>query len=128
MAEKSYLEYFAGKRIFIIDAGYFLTDEVRAKLEAFGAQIVVSSARSKDALLLLRNTVIDAAILDIHLRDEVIFPIVESLELRNVPFIFATSQSPVALAPRFTGFRMSVKREDLEDIARAVFAPEDRRN
>lgn len=129
MAEKSYLEYFAGKRIFIVDDEYFLADEVKARLEALGAQVVMSSARSKDAVSLLTNTVIDAAILDIHLRDEVVFPIVESLEQRKVPFVFATASNPAIVASRFTGFCLSEKREDLEEISKAVFAPsEDRRN
>ena len=57
------------------------------------------------ALHLVRAETLDGAILDINLRDQLIFPVAAELERRGIPFIFATgyedgSALPADLADR----------------------------
>ncbi len=100
---------------------YFLADETRRKLEASGAIIVGPVATVEAALESLETEKIDAAILDIHLGAELVFPVAEELERRDIPFVFATWYDPSVLPVKFKGFALCEKQADLDDIANALF-------
>ncbi|WP_426232164.1 response regulator [Pararhizobium sp. DWP3-4] len=112
---------FVGKHVLIVEDEYFLADETRRKLEAAGAIVIGPVAAVKAALDLLDTEKIDGAILDIHLGDEVVFPVAEELERRDIPFVFATGYDPSALPLKFTGFALCEKPAELSYIANALF-------
>lgn len=128
MSGKSYLEAFAGKRILIVEDEYFLADEVRRKLQQLGAQVVGPTPRVDEALMLIDSQAVDAAILDIHLGDELVFPVAERLEHLDVPFIFATGYDASIIPSHFNGFALCEKPVELENIARALFGPAEKRH
>jgi CheY-like chemotaxis protein len=117
----SYLSLFIGKKVLIVEDEYFLADETRRKLEDIGAVVVGPVGTVKGALELLETEKIDAAILDIHLIDELVFPVAEALDRRNIPFVFATGYDPSILPAKFTGFALCEKPAELGDIAEALF-------
>ena len=60
---------------------------------------VAGRARSVDAALsVLAQAKVDAALLDINLRGELVFPVANALAERGVPFVFVTAY-PDALIP-----------------------------
>ncbi|ARM88242.1 response regulator CheY-like domain-containing protein [Rhizobium sp. CIAT894] len=119
--ENSAIELFAGKRVLIVEDEYFLADETRWNLEKAGAVVVGPVARVSAALELVENEEIDAAILDVHLEGEFVFPVAEELERRNIPFVFATAFDPSVIPVRFTGFALCEKPTELGKIAEALF-------
>ncbi|MBB4238028.1 response regulator [Rhizobium esperanzae] len=119
--ENSAIELFAGKRVLIVEDEYFLADETRWKLEKAGAVVVGPVARVSAALERVENEKIDAAILDVHLEGEFVFPVAEELERRNIPFVFATAFDPSVIPVRFTGFALCEKPTELGKIAEALF-------
>lgn len=63
---------------------------------------VVDCAQSVDAALeTLGNRTVDAALLDINLRGELVYPVATALAERGVPFAFVTSQPPSAIPECF---------------------------
>ncbi|WP_244598545.1 response regulator [Rhizobium tubonense] len=112
---------FANKRVLIVEDEYFLADETRLKLEDLGAIVIGPVATVRAALDLLDNESVDAAILDIHLGDGLVFPVAEELERCNVPFVFATGYDPSVIPEKFTGFTLSAKPTELGYIADALF-------
>jgi hypothetical protein len=123
--EKSYLEAFGAKRILVVEADYFLTDETRRQLQHFGATIVSSSDHPARVLELIDHEVFDAAILNIGLSNEFILPVTEKLEGRTIPFIFAAGEAASSAAAPFPGFVLAEEPFELENIARALFGPSD---
>ncbi|AHG45201.1 transcriptional regulator [Rhizobium leguminosarum bv. trifolii CB782] len=119
--ENSAIELFAGKRVLIVEDEYFLADETRRKLEKAGATVVGPVAGVTAALELVENEKIDAAILDVHLEGEFVFPVAEELERRNIPFVFATAFDPAIIPVKFTGFSLCEKPTELGKIAEALF-------
>jgi CheY-like chemotaxis protein len=119
--QKSSVSLFVGKKVLIVEDEYFLADETRRKLEDIGAVVVGPVGTVKAALELLETEQIDAAILDIHLIDEHVFPVAEELERRDIPFVFATGYDPSILPAKFTGFALCEKPTELGDIAEALF-------
>ena len=118
-----YLSHFKGKNVLVVEDEYFLADETRRALQALGANVVGPAANVADALDLLSAEVVDAAILDVHLGDELVFPVAEKLEEDDIPYVFATGYDPSIIPGRFNGFTLSAKPIDLSKIAAALFAP-----
>jgi CheY-like chemotaxis protein len=121
--ETAYSKHFAGKNILVVEDEYFLADETRRKLETLGAMVVGPTGNVKQALRLIENSIVHCAILDIHLDGELVFPVAEKLETRNIPFVFATGYDPSIVPARFSGFVLCEKPTELEHIARALFGP-----
>ncbi|MGZ2432982.1 hypothetical protein [Rhizobium redzepovicii] len=70
------------------------------------------------ALDLVDNEEIDAAILDVHLDGEFVFP-AEELERRDTPFVFATAFDRSVIPAKFASFILCEKPTELEKIAQA---------
>lgn len=121
MEHTNYSKQFAGKRILIVEDEYFLADETRRKLEDLGAIVIGPAAGARQALSLIHQHKVDAAILDIHLGDEFVFPVADELEGRDIPFVFATGYDPSFIPVKYTGFALCEKPTELEKIARALF-------
>jgi CheY-like chemotaxis protein len=114
---------FSGKRILVVEDEYFLADETRRQLQKLGAVVVGPTGHVDEALLLIAGEAVDAAILDVHLDGELVFPVAERLEELGIPYVFASGYDPSIIPARFTGFVLSEKPIDLEHIARALFSP-----
>ncbi|WP_431028447.1 response regulator [Rhizobium herbae] len=123
MDTKNFLPLFEGKRVLIVEDEYFLADETRRKLIQLNALVVGPVATVEEALDLIESEVIDAAILDIHLGEELVFPVAERLDELNIPFVFATSYDPSIVPQRFSGFMLCEKPAELGKIAQALFDP-----
>ncbi|OLP58360.1 transcriptional regulator [Xaviernesmea oryzae] len=123
MSPKTYIQDFAGKNILIVEDEYFLAAETRKKLEKLGAHVVSPTGRVNEALTLIETEAVDAAILDIHLGDELVFPVAERLAELDIPFVFATGYDPSIIPENFTGFALCEKPTELEAIARELFGP-----
>ncbi|MBW9091644.1 response regulator [Rhizobium wenxiniae] len=115
------LTKFKGKRILVVEDEYFLADEVRQKLIALGAKVVGPVASVRDAMELIEASEIDAAILDIHLGDEFVFPVADRLDELNIPFVFATGYDRAFVPVEYTGFALCEKPTELAKIARALW-------
>lgn len=122
MENSTYLRLFEGKHVLIVEDEYFLADETRRKLEKLGAVVVGPTGNVQDALELIKTSPVDAAILDVHLGDEFVFPVAEELESRDIAFVFATSYDPSIIPVKFTGFALCEKPTELGKIAAALFA------
>lgn len=123
---QNYSHFFSGRRILIVEDEYLLADEARRQLLKLGAIVVGPTARVDQALELIQDEEVDAAILDVHLDGEMVFPVAERLEELQIPYIFATGYDPSVIPERFAGFVLCKKPIEIERIARALFGPRPR--
>ncbi len=89
------------RHILLVEDEYFIADAMQRSLEDVGAHVVGPVASVKDALALLRSEPVSAAILDVNLDDEGVFPVAEALVARGIPFVFATGYSASDLPPQW---------------------------
>ncbi len=93
----------AGLRMLIVEDEAMVAMMLEDQLMELGC-IVVGVAGSVSEGLAKLDTVaaeLDAAVLDVNLGGEKVFPVAEELTARGVPFIFATGYGTAGLAPDF---------------------------
>src|ERR1700712_3665098 len=79
----------AGRRLLVVEDDYFIASDLASWLESKGADVLGPAASVDDALVLLRTASLpDAAVLDINLGDERVFPVADALQAAHVPFVF----------------------------------------
>lgn len=120
---QGYSHFFAGQRVLIVEDEYLLANETRRRLVKLGAIVIGPTARVDQALELIQDEDVDAAILDVHLDGEMVFPVAERLDELKIPYVFATGYDPSIIPARFTGFVLCEKPIEIERIARALFGP-----
>ncbi|RAX38205.1 response regulator [Rhizobium tropici] len=116
-----YSQMFRGKRLLIVEDGYFLADEARQKLQELGAIIVGPVDDIEHAAELIEESDADAVILDLHLAPERAFYLVERLERQRLPYVFALAREPPGATADFAGFVLCEKSAAMEHIAKALF-------
>lgn len=80
-----------GDRVLVVEDEYLIADEVRTWLEDEGAEVLGPAFDLKQAFELLSTEgLISAAVLDVKLHDEAIYPLADRLIERAVPIVFTT--------------------------------------
>lgn len=91
-----------GSRILIVEDEYFLADDLSEALREAGAEVLgpIPSVDAATAFV-TGGAAIDAAILDINLHGEMVFPVADALRDRGIPFAFVTGYDQSAVPDRF---------------------------
>lgn len=109
----------AGHRVLVVEDEYFLADDIVRALQALGARVIGPYGELEDATRVLDNDgTIDAAVIDINLRSEMVFPLARVLRARNIPFVFATGYDRGTIDAEFQDIRVWEKPVDLAAMAR----------
>lgn len=109
----------AGHRVLVVEDEYFLADDIVRALQALGARVIGPFGELEDATQVIDDdAAIDAAIIDINLRSEMVFPLARILKARNIPFVFATGYDRGSIDAEFRDVRVWEKPVDLAAMAR----------
>lgn len=119
-----HLDLLRSKHILIVEDSEFVTDPTRRALEAGGAFIIGPVLSVDKALELVDQVRIDAAILDINLDSEKVYPLADLLGDRGIPFVFAARYQNPSMRGRYRVFTLCDKPAELAVVAVALFAPE----
>lgn len=79
-----------GTAVLIAEDEYFIANELVKAVRRLGGEVVGPVATQSEALQLLKSERIDCSIVDINLRGELAFPLVDELMRCNIPLVFAT--------------------------------------
>jgi CheY-like chemotaxis protein len=113
----------AGKRILLAEDEYLIAYDLRDALASAGAEIVGPFATLAETVGCLKEGgAIDAAVLDVNLRGEMIYPAADALTARGVPFLFATGYDQESLPERFATSLRLEKPLGAQNVA-SVIAP-----
>lgn len=109
-----------GQRILVVEDSYLFSQELVEVLEREGADVVGPVATVDDAYRLVLTAFLDAAVLDVSLRSEKIWPVSDLLSTRNVRLVFATGYSAVLLKKRYNKAQVAEKPAPARLIARLL--------
>jgi CheY-like chemotaxis protein len=111
----------ADRRILVVEDEYFLADDIDKALRALGAEIAGPVGHIEDAVKILNSGgVLDAAVLDVNIRAETIFPVARQLKARDVPFVFTTGYDRVSIGAEFQDVPLWEKPIDIVAMAQNV--------
>lgn len=111
----------AERCILLVEDEYFIADELRRTFEAEGATVLGPVHSVQIALdLLAESSQVDGAVLDINLRDVMIYSVADALIARHIPFIFATGYDKGSIPARYRGIRRCEKPLASSDVAQAL--------
>lgn len=80
-----------GKRVLVVEDEMLLALDLEEGLREAGCEVVGPAGSLRAAMRLAENSEIDAAILDVNLAGERVFPVAQILAERGIPFVFATA-------------------------------------
>lgn len=110
----------ASRRILLAEDDYFVMEDLRFGLRRLGATVVGPAPSVADALALVAGGGIDAAVLDVNLRGEHVYPVADALAARGIPFLFATGYSDDMIDARYGRAPVCEKPVRLRDLGRTL--------
>jgi two-component SAPR family response regulator len=87
----------AGCRILVVEDEMLIALMIEEAVLGLGCTVVGPAGKLSTALALMADQTFDAAILDVTIRGEKIYPVAEELIKRDIPFVFASGYGDWAL-------------------------------
>lgn len=92
---RTMLPSFAGKRVLVVEDNPLLAYDLCDTLGDIGSEPIGPALNLASGFALLRTSELDAALLDIDLGGEPVWPLAEALQQKRVPFAFITADCTV---------------------------------
>ncbi len=87
-------------RVLVVEDEMLVAALLEDRLEALGCHVIGPATAVGQALELLKTEEVDAAVLDVNLGGEKVFPVADVLAARGIPFLFATAYGAAGVADR----------------------------
>lgn len=109
-------------RVLVAEDDYLLADGISTALLRAGALVVGPVATLSETIgVLLDPQPCDAAVLDINLRGEMVFPAADELDRLSVGFVFYSGYDEIRLPERFAQRTRLSKSSSFAELTSAVF-------
>jgi DNA-binding response OmpR family regulator len=106
------------RRILVIEDEYFLAEDIARALRALGARVVGPIGELDEATHIVESDIaIDAAVVDINLRNEMVFSLARRLRARLIPFLFTSGYDKTSIEAEFHDVPLWEKPLDLAAMA-----------
>ena len=84
-------DIFTGRRVLIVEDESLVAMFLETILSDMGCDVIGPEANVDDGLRIASGTgELDAALLDVNVAGQEVFPVAEALKARGVPFVFST--------------------------------------
>lgn len=90
-----------GKRVLVVEDDYFVSLLFDDMLTSAGCVVLGPVPRLAEALDAAANETCDAAVLDVNLAGDPVYPVAKILYARKVPFLFVTGYSADAMPQEY---------------------------
>ena len=113
------LEKLTGRRILVVDDEVLIAMLLEDSCIDAGCEVIGPFGRLDQAMAAMATGTADAAILDVNLAGEKIYPLAELLERRGIPFLLLSGYGELA-APDRPHWPVCTKPFSIEDILRRL--------
>jgi CheY-like chemotaxis protein len=106
----------AGKRVLVVEDELLVSMLIEEILFAEGCTVAGPFTTLADALGAARNETFDIALLDVNLRGERVYPVVQILTDRGIPFMFLSGYGSGAVPDDHPEWRVCAKPFTADDL------------
>jgi CheY-like chemotaxis protein len=110
----------AGRRILLIEDSPVVAPFTVDLLEELGCKAVGPAPNMAAARELIEGEAFDAALVDIHIRGERVFPLCEVLEAKGVPFVLTSGYADWAMPDKWEDRPRLQKPYTLDEVEKAL--------
>ncbi|WP_037075391.1 response regulator [Rhizobium mesoamericanum] len=103
-------------RILIVEDEFLIAADLARTLRNEGYGIAGPVASVSEALMLIDEGAVNAAVLDIHLNNEHSYPVADQLAHHRIPFLFLTCYAEADLPERFRDRPLISKLADVQAV------------
>jgi CheY-like chemotaxis protein len=107
-------------RVLVVEDDYFIATDVRDSLEQMGCDVVGPFATIEEAAAAIESQSLDAAVLDVNLSGDAVYPLAHKLIGRRIPLLFVTGYSPENISRQFAAVPRLTKPIMQRQLQRAV--------
>jgi PAS domain S-box-containing protein len=112
----------SGNRVMVVEDEALVAMVVSESLSGLGCTVVGPFSRCEDAMAAIAAGEVDAAILDVNLDGQMVYPLAELLAAGGVPFIFVTGYGAESIDRRFAHVPVIQKPVERHMLQR-IFVP-----
>lgn len=112
-----------GLRVLLVEDEMMVALLLEDMLAELGHTVVGPLSRIDKAVEAARQQALDAAVLDVNLNGQAVYPVAEALAARGVPFVFATGYGSRGLCGAWRGrpvLQKPFQRHDLQRVLAAL--------
>jgi DNA-binding response OmpR family regulator len=127
MSHQKITPEFRGLRILLVEDDLLIAMEMEEVLRDLGCEVVGPFGRLSDALTATDDEALDGAIIDLNLRGEMSFPLIDTLRRKSVPCLLCSGYADLPEMPSKLGgipkLAKPCNHEALIAAMRTVFTP-----
>lgn len=110
-----------GFRVLVVEDDFLVAQRLKRQLVSLGCEVIGPAGTVEIARNLIRETELDAAILDIAMTPGTSAPVARDLQYRDLPFVFVTGYGNLRMLPDdLRGHRVLMKPLDRETLHEAI--------
>jgi len=91
----------AGNQVLLVEDEALVAIAMKDMLVDLGFEVLGAYGKTADALAAASNHQVNAAVLDVNLGGELVYPVADLLIAKGVPFVFVTGYGAETIEPRF---------------------------
>jgi CheY-like chemotaxis protein len=122
-ADPAQLEVGLGDQILLVEDEPLIAMMLSDMLTELGFRVEGPHGSLADAIAAAKRAAVQAAVLDVNLAGEKIYPVAEILRERNIPFVFISGYGHDSIDPRFKGVTLlqkPIERQKLRNVLRGA--------
>ena len=109
------------RRVLVVEDNFNIAVALTRLLKLRGYEVVGPTATVNGALALAADHPIDAAILDINLRGEMVYPVVDVLRKKGVRLVFMTGYDQKSIKPEYADVPCHQKPVTVDRLLQTLF-------
>jgi len=110
----------AERSILIVEDDVILSTDLAFLLTEAGCKAVIPTTSNPAALSAMVHYIVDAAILDVNIQNEWVFPVAQALDAAGIPFLFLTAYALDSIPAEYRARPFIQKPHHPQDLVYAV--------
>lgn len=109
-----------GCSVLLVEDDYFIASDMRDSLEDIGCNVMGPFPSVDEPLGAIETHTPDAAILDVNLSGDAVYPLASALRDRNIPILFVTGYDPKSIHQQYQSVPRLMKPINARKLQKAV--------